>query len=346
VPAARLKVVKTAIPTQVDEPGAVVKFSVDVTNESPFATVEITNLTDDIYGSITQVHGSITSTTCSVPQTDIEPGATYSCNFMAQVNGDGDTAHTDTVTAKGIDVNNNLLEGSDDATVSIIDQPPDILVEKTVSPTEVLEPGAYVAFSIKVSNTSLSSGDALTLTSLTDSIYGNLNGQGSCSVPQTIAAGGSYSCSFTVFVGGLGDTSETDVATASGKDDDGNDVEDMDDATVDIKDVAPAASLTKTATSAVVTYAVTVKNDSTAEALDLTALNDDKFGDITQVQGAIQSTSCAVPQTIAKGGSYYCSFDATVGTSPHTNTVSGTVSDDEGNTVNPAPADSATVTLQ
>ena len=44
--------------------------------------------------------------------------------------------------------------------------------------------------------------DAVTINSLTDSVYGNLNGKGSCVVPQTIAAGGSYSCAITAFVGG------------------------------------------------------------------------------------------------------------------------------------------------
>jgi len=459
VPAARLKVVKTPTPTQLDEPGGVVKFSVDVTNESPFAAVEITELSDDVYGSITSVHGSITSTNCSVPQTGLLAGTTYSCDFMAQVSGGGGTVHEDTVTARGIDENDNLLEGFDDATVDILDVMPGIRVAKTASPTDILEPGANVTFSIEVFNTSASSGDELTLTGLTDSIYGNLAGmgtctlpqsiawgasyscsftvpvsggagdsetdkvtataqdeegnvvydndtatvvihdvpssieitktaspsevkepggdvifsfsvkntsavdsvtidsltdsiygdldqRGTCSVPQVIPAGGSYSCSFTVFVAGPGDTSETDIATVSGKDDDGNTVLDMDDATVDIIDVAPAATLTKTAVSAVVTYAVKVQNDSTAESLDLATLEDDKFGDITTVHDAVQSTTCSLPRTIEVGGYYSCSFAATVGSSPHTNTVSGMVWDDENNSVNPPPSDSATVTLQ
>ena len=57
------------------------------------------------------------------------------------------------------------------------------------------------------------------------------------------------------------------VATASGLDDDGNPVSDNDGATVNFGNVAPAASLSKSATLATVTYAVTVSNDSDAEAL-------------------------------------------------------------------------------
>ena len=55
-------------------------------------------------------------------------------------------------------------------------------------------------------------------------------------MPQTIAAGATYSCSFTGAVSGNAGSSHTDVVTASGKDDDGNNVSDDDDATVRITD--------------------------------------------------------------------------------------------------------------
>ena len=34
----------------------------------------------------------------------------------------------------------------------------------------------------------------VTLTSLTDTVFGDLNGKGTCVLPQTILVGGSYSC--------------------------------------------------------------------------------------------------------------------------------------------------------
>ena len=66
--------------------------------------------------------------------------------------------------------------------------------------------------------------DSVTIDTLDDSIYGDLNGQGDCSVPQTIPAGGSYTCSITVDVTGNAGDTITNVATASGVDDDGNPV--------------------------------------------------------------------------------------------------------------------------
>ena len=106
------------------------------------------------------------------------------------------------------------------------------------------------------------------------------------------------------------------------------------------------SSLTKTAVSALVTYAVKVQNDSTVGSLELATLVDDKFGDIASVHDKVLSTTCSLPATIAVGDSYTCSFTATVDSSPHINKVSGTVWDDENNPVNPPPSDSATVTLQ
>ena len=217
---------------------------------------------------------------------------------------------------------------------------------RTFTPPRTGDGRPDLAFNFTVHNHSLV--DSVSITSLTDSIYGDLAGQGTCSVPQPIAAGDSYSCAMTVTVGGTAFDVHTNVATAAGVDDDGNPVSDDDDATVNLTDVAPAGYLTKTPRLAVVTFDVMVLNDSTAESLTLSALSDDVFGDITQLHGDIQSTTCSVPQTLApkgeSGSSYICSFDAVISTSPHTDTVTGTVSDDEGNTIQ--PSDSAGVILQ
>jgi hypothetical protein len=458
VPAATITVVKDATPTEVDEPGNAVKFDVSVANDSLFAEVAIDTLSDDIYGNITLVAGDITSTTCTVPQT-VGAGEMYTCSFMAPVSGQGNTSHTDIVKATGMDENQNTLEDSDDATVTIANVPFNFTVDKSVDPDSLPEPGGNFTFTVLVSNTSAV--DDLTMTALLDDIYGDLNGKGDCSVPQTIVQGGSYRCSFTVTeneppgfsqtdtvtatatdeegpsadksdtatiqitnipstitlvktaspasfnepsadvtytfmvtndatvdtvtidtltddilgnLNGQGDCSvpqdlapnggsysctvtvevsgnagdiHTNVATASGQDDDASPVSDMDDATVNINDAPPAASLTKEPTEMAVTYDVMVTNDSAAEALSLDQLLDDQFGDITQadsVSGPVLSTDCTVPQSIAVGGNYSCTFVGKVTTSPHTNTVTGTVSDDEGTEV--TPSDSATVTFQ
>ena len=94
------------------------------------------------------------------------------------------------LTASGLDDDGNPVSDDDDAMVTINDVPSAIEVLKTATPDNVDEPGGSVTYSFVVNN--LSTVDSVTIDSLTDSIYGDLNGQGDCSVPQTIAAGGSY----------------------------------------------------------------------------------------------------------------------------------------------------------
>jgi hypothetical protein len=54
------------------------------------------------------------------------------------------------------------------------------------------------------------------LTALTDNFHGDLDGSGTCTLPQAIAPAASYDCSFTVNVSGnIGDV-QTETITASG----------------------------------------------------------------------------------------------------------------------------------
>jgi LruC domain-containing protein len=222
-----INVTKTADPTQVMEPGGVVAFTVVVENQSnPLDPVTITSLVDDIHGDLNG------EGTCSVPQT-IQPGDSYTCVFAATVTGDVGYSETDTVTASGTDDEGTPVSDSDDATVTVIEPPPVINVTKTANPITVTEPGGEVTFTVVVENQS-NPLDPVTITSLVDDIHGDLNGQGTCSVPQTIQPGDSYTCTFTATVSGNIGYSETDTVTASGTDDEGTPVSDSDDATVTV----------------------------------------------------------------------------------------------------------------
>jgi hypothetical protein len=296
------------------------------------------SLIDSIYGDMNGKGN------CTLPQT-ITVGGSYSCSYVHYVGGPAGFVVTNEIKATGFDNEGNSVSDSASATVTINNVPSQIEIIKTATPDNINEPGANVTFSFQVKN--LSTVDNVTIDALYDSIYGDLKGRGDCSVPQFIPAGGAYSCSFTTFVtadAASEPAHETNVVTAEGVDDDGDAVIDDDSATVTFKDVAPAASLSKTATKVVATFEVVVTNDSTAEALTLEQLVDDKFGDVTQVQGAIRSTSCRVPRTLQVGAHYSCSFEAEISASPHTDTVTGDVSDNEGNIV--SPSDSASVTFQ
>jgi hypothetical protein len=329
---------KTADPITVPEPGANVTFTVRVDNDSTAEALTLDKLDDDIYGDITYVHDDIASTTCSVTQT-IAVGGYYECEFVGFVGGNAGDAQIDTVTADVSDNDGNTIHPYDDATVTVTDVPPTATLTKTADPITVPEPGANVTFTVRVDNTSTA--EALTLDKLDDDIYGDITSvhddivSTTCSVTQTIAVGGHYECQFVGFVGDDAGDVQTDTVTADVSDNDGNTIHPYDDAMVTVTDVPPSASLTKTPDEVVVKFEVVVYNDSTAEALTLDKLDDDIYGDITYVHDDILSTTCSVTQTIAIGGHYTCHFTAVVTTSPQTDTVTGDVSDNDGNTIYP-----------
>ncbi|MDY6911374.1 MAG: S8 family serine peptidase, partial [Chloroflexota bacterium] len=229
-----IEVTKTADPTELPEPGGLVTFAVRVDNTSAVASVTIDSLSDSIYGDLNG-HGD-----CSMPQT-IPNGGFYECSFSAAVSGNAGYVETNVVTASGNDDNGNPVSGEDDATVTITDTPSSVEVTKTADPTELPEPGGLVTFTVRVDNTSTV--DSVTIDSLSDSIYGDLNGYGDCSVPQTIPAGGFYECSFSAAVSGNAGYVETNVITASVTDDDGNPVRGEDDATVIITEIPQTGTI-------------------------------------------------------------------------------------------------------
>ncbi|AZZ93860.1 hypothetical protein EUZ85_25335 [Hahella sp. KA22] len=337
-----LEVVKTASPTQLLEPGGPVTFTVSVKNTSPASSDPIT-----LSSLVDNIHGDLNGQGDCQSGLVIAPGQEYLCSFTTNVMGNAGKSETDTVTASGADDEGNMVSASDSATVVIVNVPSEISVTKTADPEQVDEPGGNVTYTYTVTN--LSTVDAVTIENLDDDKLGDLNGMGDCALPQILYSSQSFTCSVTTFVSGNGNTSVTNVVLALGVDDDGQVLSAMSDATVDIINAPPAATLTKTATRALVTFEVTVTNTSDAEALTVTALVDDMLGDVTVVQGDLYNTTCVTPQELQPaaqpGDSYTCSFEAWVNSATHTNTVTATVVDDDGSAP-VSPSDSATVTLQ
>ena len=122
---------------------------------------------------------------------------------------------TNTATATGIDPLNNAVSAKDDALVDVL---PAITASKTADPLAVPRSGGEVTFSVSIVNTI---DEMLTLSTLIDDIHGPLDGQGTCTLPQSIAPGEAYTCSFTVTVF-PGESGETDTITGTAYDDDGN----------------------------------------------------------------------------------------------------------------------------
>ncbi|MBP1920999.1 hypothetical protein, partial [Youngiibacter multivorans] len=136
------------------------------------------------------------------------------------------------------------------ATLNIVNTfnvPPAIRVTKTASPTHVPETGGNVTFTFLVENIGP---QTVTLNSLVDDVFGDLNGKGDIVIPQTILSGGSYTGTYTVWLSSDSLTAHTNVVTATAVDNYGTVATDDDDETVTFDDVAPMIRVTKTANPA------------------------------------------------------------------------------------------------
>jgi hypothetical protein len=344
-------VTKTATPETLSEPGGSVSFEVDIENTSGATDpVTIDTLDDDIYGDLTDIttEGGTakvqSGTDCALPQT-IQSGTSYTCTFTATVVGNSGFSETNEVTASGTDDDDDPVSDSDSATVTITDVASSILVTKTALPLTVSEPGNDVAFTVTVTNTSAV--DTVTITTVNDDIFGDISADCDQTLPADLAPGEGFTCAFTEYVGGNAGDTHTNEVTASGTDDDDDPVSDSDSATVTIEDVASSILVSKTASLLTVfepgndvTFTVMVTNNSAADTVTITTVNDDIFGDI--------SADCdqTLPAGLAPGEVLTCSFTEYIGGDlgdTHTNEVTVSGTDDDGNPV--SGSDSATVNV-
>jgi uncharacterized repeat protein (TIGR01451 family) len=340
-----IAVQKSANPLTRQAPGGDFTFSVVVTNQSN-EPVTITSLTDNVYGDLTTRPNSTCTTAIG---TVLQPGGTYSCQFTAPFTGNPGATQTDTVTARAVDQFGQTAQAQANATVALTNVTPQIVVVKNATPASRPVPGGDFTFSVQVIN---NGPEPVTITSLTDNVYGNLATRGTCTtaVGTVLQPGGSYSCQFTApFTGGPG-ASQTDTVTATGRDQFGNTVQAQAQATVFLTNVQPTISVTKTPNPTSrpepggdFTFTVVVGNTG-VNPVTITSLTDNVYGDLTT---RANSTCNTAPGTVLQpGGTYTCQFTAPftgTGGQSQTDTVTATARDQFGNTAQ-AQAQ-ATVTL-
>jgi len=355
---------KVASPTSVPEPGGDVTFTLRVHNTSPADTVAIDELTDSVYGNVFLRGdcGTLESKQLS-PDDDAAGGVDEAtCSFTAMVSGNAGDSHHNVASVTGHDDDGRTVTDNDFADVEVADVAPSIDVTKTADPISVAEPGASVEFTVDVENTSVST-DPVTITSLVDDPDGagpaeliDLNGKGSCSVPQVIEPGETYTCSFSRMITGNAGDVKIDVVTATGHDDDEHSVSDHDDAEVTITDVASSISVEKSATpisvqepGGDVAFTVAVKNTSAADAVTIDTVVDSIYGDLA-TKGTCGALIGKVlqPDNHAAGGpdEGQCTFTGIVtgsAGSTHTNVVTVRGHDDDGHAL--TAHDDATVTI-
>jgi len=257
----------------------------------------------------------------------------------------------------------------DTFTVPVTVEDAELIVTKTANPTQIPEPGGTVSFTVEVENAAAF--ESVVIKSIIDVPYGDvgLNTPGyspnNCPdlIDTTLGPGGTAMCSFSVpLSGNAGDSLEDTVTVTATQPSTGNDIDDSDDAVVDVTDVFTEPTVSKDAQATAncsvdATYEVVVSNNSEFDTLDVNSLTDDKFGDIATVHDAgggiaeVVSTTCnsvANPfGTIGPSGSYTCGFVGRITSSDcaidHTNEVTADVTDDDG--VDSMPTDTALVTV-
>ena len=354
-----IEVTKTADPETLDEStvGSDVEYTVVVKNTSAVdkVTVDAAGFVDKVKVNGDPATGDvapITNLDCNPqdneddglpftlgPSGSLDPKDSITCTFSMSVKGNAGDHVNDLITVTGKDDDGNDVSDSDDATVTITDVPSTITVTKTANPTVVQDSGP-VTFTVVVRNDS--DVDTVYIQTLTDSIYGNLNGKGTCTLedgidegPQgslRILPGASYTCSFTATVS----KTETDVVTATGVDDDDQPVSDDDDATVTVNRTPPPpynpsadVTVTKAATpqvqlplgggTAPITYNLVVVNNGPDAAANVkvadTAPVNVSFVSATTSAGTCSTTAQALDCTIASlapGASVAITVNATV----------------------------------
>lgn len=255
--------------------------------------------------------------------------ATFTITATLSPKARGVVTNTATVTRPPDVRDPNLDNNIDSDPLTVVVPKLSIQLVKTADPTSVPETGGAVTFTFQLTNTGETTA---TLDSLTDTVFGNLNGQGTCSIPQTLPVNGIYTCSLTRTIAGDYGVDHTNVATVAASDTFGNHATSSDDAMVTFTDVLPQIQVTKKPDPSSlpepggqVTYTITIQN-LTAEPLRLTSLVDDKFGDLT--------AECKLPVDLPGLGQFTCLITRSLtGNAPdvHVNTVTATGQDDEGN---------------
>jgi hypothetical protein len=230
-------VTKTPNHSTVDEPGGSVTYTVTITNpSSAVENVGVTAITDDKFGNL---NGQGTCHTGAI----LAPGATYTCAFTKTILGNAGFVHTNTVTATVKDNELNAAMGSGSATVTVLDVLPSIAVDLAAFPGSVPAPGGpgpgTVTYFLSLKNNSV---EPVTVTSLVDDHFGDLNGQGTCATGSVLAVGATYTCNYQGTISGPAGTSVTNTVTGKAVDDEGNVAIDTGSTTVFI--VVPTAKVT------------------------------------------------------------------------------------------------------
>jgi uncharacterized repeat protein (TIGR01451 family)/LPXTG-motif cell wall-anchored protein len=352
-----IAVTKTASVGSVPEPGGPVTYTVAIANTSAADAVTIGSITDAVAGGSPFAAGG----TCpALVGTTLAVGGSATCTFTLDVSGNAGATVPDTVVVSGTDDDDAAVSASDSAVVDVVDVASSLVVTKTPSVDSLPEPGGDVTYAVTIENTSPA--DPVVITTITDAVGGGapFAVAGTCDdlVGTTLEPGASASCTFTLPVAGDADDAIVDTVTVTGTDDEQQPVSGSDSAVVDITDVAPSGTVTKTTSTPTVpepggsvTFTASVTNTSVAEPATVTAIVDLVDGtsvDVTAVGGIVTATTCATGTVLDPGATYSCTFTLAISGANAgdviVDQVSFSLADDDGGVVTPTDTETVAVT--
>ena len=191
-----------------------------------------TNLITPPVCATTSTTGATTSTTAPGATTSTTaPGATTTSTAPGATTTSTAPGATTTSTAPTTSTTTSTTSTTAPTTTTTTTAPlgTTIAVIKDALPLSRPEPGGTFTFRVGVLNSGLRN---VSITSLVDDVYGNLNGRGTCSTGALLIPGQIYVCEFDGNFTGVSGASQTDIVTATVVNSDGAVVTAQDSATV------------------------------------------------------------------------------------------------------------------
>lgn len=333
---------KSASATTVDA-GDTVTYSFDVTNNGNFY-FESVNVIDN------ECDPSFVGGDNGNGLLDVDETWQYNCSVeiqqdtLNQAFAAGTTPFDGTITSNGAEV--------------FVDVLPKVKLNKSVDDSSKAEPGGTFLFDLDIKN---KSSESVEIVSLSDDYP--IGAACDALIGQVVAAGDTVSCSYSVALTLPAEYLNTATVLVTDNLSDvvsnRNSDSDSDNVVVNVTDLPSQVSVAKEATpftvpetGELVTFDITIQNESLADSVTILELNDSVYGDVTNNSGAIDSTNCVTGQILQPlnqpQSSYSCSFTAFVAGNTgdeHVNKISVNYEDDDGFSPSDLPADSATVVI-
>jgi len=221
---------------------------------------------------------------------------------------------------------------------------PSLSLTLTSEPTTIPEPGGNVNFGVEVANTGFVS---VTVTALEENVIGNLDGQGSCTLPIVLEPAAAASCQYTANISGSAGQEITRSVTVTGHDKIDVLATAMDDVVIAITEaLEPSLGLTLTADPTSlpepggdVGFEVEVTNTGLI-SVTVTALEENVIGNLDE------RGSCALPFVLEPSATASCQYTANIsGSGGQQLTRSVTATGNDANNEQAIATDEATVTV-